>query len=242
MIKNKKVIVWTCAVAVVLSCSLKVLAKPISNSLMTTITVISTEFTVGKGDEYAYSSINDAIDNANEEQIIKIQGGAYSFEEIIDKNVTLESADGNYVDIEITGELPTNIKLDDKVTINKKGVAPIDLTGSVRDKDDSDSKKSFTQETTLDVKKGATVVINTSPNVVNVLGFHNAHLKLKLNNDTGVTIEKNRNSSNKDTHVEAKGNGEYDLGVINDKETTDIYLTFPKAGIYTLEVWADDGR
>lgn len=242
MTKNKKLIVWTCAVAVILSCSLKVLAKPISNSLMTTINVINTEFTVGTGDEYAYSSINAAIDAANEEQIIKIQGGAYSFAEIIDKNVTLQSADGNYVDIEITGELPTNIKLDDKVTINKKGLAPINLTGSVRDKDNSNSNKPFTQETTLDVKKGATVVINMSPNVINALGFHNAHLNLKLNKDTDVTIEKNRNSINKDTHVEAKGNGEYELGVIIDKETTDIYLTFAKADKYTVEIWADDGR
>lgn len=78
--------------------------------------------------------------------------------------------------------------------------------------------------------------------MVNALGFHNAHLKLKLNNDAGVTVEKNRNSSNKDTHVEAKGNGEYDLGTIIDNETTDIYLTFSKAGTYTVEVWADDGR
>lgn len=241
MIKNKKIIIWTCAVAVVLSCSSKVFAKPLSNSLITTINVINTDSTVGNGDEYAYSSINDAIDAAKEGQIIKIQGGAYTLEKIIDKNVTLESADGNYVDIEITGELPTNIKVDDKVTINKKGVAPINLTGNVRDKDDTSSKKTLDQETILDVDKGATVIINMSPNVVNTLGFHNAHLKLKLNNDTGVTVEKNKNSS-KDTNVEVKGNGEYDLGVIIDKEVTDIYLTFPKAGKYTVEVWADDGR
>ncbi|MCY6370963.1 hypothetical protein [Clostridium ganghwense] len=241
MIRNKifKIIVLMGAALAVLNCSTKVFAKQISNSLTTTI-VVEREVDVGDGDKYTYSEINEAIKAADEGQVIKLKGGEYNLPKgIVDKKVTLDSADGEFVDIVIDGELPELIKVKEKVTINKKGVDPINLTGEIVE--GSNDSKDMKGKITLNVKSGETVFINVSEKVINKLGFHNAHLMLNLNNNTGVIVSKNKNKQDY-TEIQANKNEEYDLGEITEKVTAKIYLTFTEAGTYEVQIYADDNR
>ncbi|MCY6484535.1 hypothetical protein OW763_09300 [Clostridium aestuarii] len=216
-------------------------AKTISNSLKTTINVVKSnselDFVVKEASE-----LNKAITLAGDKGIVKVVGGEHRLNSsIINKDVTIKSSDGKEVDI-IVEDIPKDIKIKvgDKVTINKEGVAPIKLIGKIIY--NNKVLEINDEEMTIDVKKDDEVKIELTKEVVNKLGFHNMNVFLKLNDAENVDVEKNK-LSKKDKSVEYKDEDEkYDLGDFGNDDNMDIALTFKEAGQYKLEIWCDNNR
>lgn len=218
----------------------KAYAKPISNTLQASINVTGLEVSVGEGQGYEFSSLNTAISKVKDGGIVKIKGGQYDeLQPLLDRNVTLQSADGGYVDIIVPNDVSQykNLKVGDKVTVNQEGVAPLILKAALIRENNSIGELG-TSDITFDADKDKDVKIYLEKEVVNPLGFHNMTVMLKINSDSGVIVKKRADSII--TTITPDANNNYNLGNMTSNQT--IVLLFQKAGEYRADFWLDDGR
>lgn len=242
MIKNNKL--KLCVLIAIFVCSIypkEVTARPISNTLKATISVISLDVSVGEGIEFDYTDINQAISKVNEGGVVKIKSGEYKMDSILSKDITLESYDGGYVDIITTSPIPENTKLKvgNKVTVNQEGVAPINLSGVIVK---SEGNIPLTNnEIKIDAQQGDTVNIRLNEKIVNKLGFNDVNIMLRVSKTNGVKVETMLNSVR--TVVAPQEDGVYNLGKVeNYSNNMIVCFNFTSGGEYAMEFWADDGR
>ena len=242
MFKNNKVKIFM--VVSIFLCSVypkEVTARPISNTLKASISVIGTDVSVGAGEEFDYNEINEAISKVKIGGVVRIKSGEYMIESILGKDVTLESYDGGYVDIITTSPISQDIKLKvgNKVTVNQAGVAPIDLNGVLVK---SEGNISLTNnEIKIDAQQGDIVNIRLNEKIINKLGFNEANVMISMSNNNGVTIEKSCYSIKE--VITSQVDGVYNLGKVEASTgNMSVFFKFSRSGEYTIEFWADDGR
>lgn len=207
-------------------------AKPVSNTLRTSIKVEKKFIDVGDSQDV----INNIISNSPSRSKIMIKSGEYRLDEIVDKDVMLCSADGGYVDIIVNSDLPEKIEVDSKVTINKEGLNPIILSLNLQN-----NGGKAPNLITIDEKD--TIQFSVSRQVLNKYGFYKANAIVKISDTNGITVEKRSGTEDKWSPVNSS-NGVYDLGEIDKDKSANIYfnITFDNPGDYIIELWADDNR
>lgn len=242
MKKIKVILKCTVFTLILVACVPKtVFAKPISNTLKASISVLSSSVTVGVGDGFEYQDINVAIERVKEGGTVRIKSGEYKIKSIVSKNVILESYDGDYVDIITSDPVPQDIKIkvSNKVTINQEGVSPINLAAGVIESTTSPTLTD--KEIIITAQKGDTIKLKLNEKIINRLGFNESNVMLKINNSDGVTIQRMLNAK-VETLTSVDGTI-YNLG--EAEETSNnmyVYLQFTKEGQYSLEFWVDDNR
>lgn len=218
-------------------------AKPISNILKGSFTVISSSGNVEEDVNSDYSDINKAIQNAKDGGTVKIKSGEYRIDSIIDKNVTIDSSDGGYVDIITNAEIPKDIKIkvSDKVTINQQGLPPTKLIAGIMVTGPGGATQLSENDINVTVKQGETVNIKLRQEIINRLGFHDLNVMLRINNGEKLKIFKNVNAVK--SQVNMQENGICNLGKMPEISNEMILsITFDAAGEYNIELWTDDNR
>lgn len=243
--KNTKYLyVFAMSVFILTICNSKIaFAKPISNILKGSFTVISSSGSEGEDVNSDYSDINKAIQNAKDGGRVKIKSGEYRIDSILDKNVTIDSSDGGYVDIITNVEIPKDIKIkvSDKVTINQQGVLPTRLLAGIMVSGSGGTTQLSENDINVTVKQGETVNIKLRQDIVNRLGFHDLNVMLKINNGAKIKVFKNVNAVKSEVNVQE--NGIYNLGKMPEISNEMILsITFDAGGEYNIELWTDDNR
>lgn len=223
-----------------------VLAKPISNTLISTVTVTNTSGDVGGGAEEDISDINAIINKTDEGKIIKVKSGEYRLDYIVNKNVTIECADATgYVDIITTQPLPIGIKIKvgQRVTVNQEGVNPVNLVWGVYQTGPGSATVLNSEAITLNVETNKEIIIKIQQQVINPLGFHDLNIYSKSNSNENIVISQRNSITGAYLTIQPDSQGIYNFGRVTDYTSdTWIKIKFSSSGIYTLELWADDGR
>lgn len=242
MLKNNKVrLVILSSLLVCMIYPKMAIAKPISNTLKATISVVSTSISVGAGSEFDYNEINDGISKVKVGGVVKIKSGQYNIDSILSKDVTLESYDGGYVDIITKTAIPqdTKLKIGNKVTVNQEGVAPISLVSGLIESGTTVTLSD--NEIKVNAQQGDTVNIKLNQQIVNKLGFNNSSVMLRVSKTNGVKVDTVCNGTR--NNIIAEGDGTYNLGKVEALTNNMIVsINFTGGGDYNMELWVDDGR
>ncbi|QGU95828.1 hypothetical protein GOM49_12640 [Clostridium bovifaecis] len=210
----------------------------ISNILSVPIIVEQASNEPDNGQQSDDEYINNAIKAAALNSTVKVKSGRYNLTYIEDKNITLDSEDGGNVDILVQHNLPQNVKLSDKVTINKEGLDPLTFEISIGDGSFNNVKVVKNNDcVTVEKEKGLKIKIIPKSPTEHILGFSKVDLMITL---TG-NIEASGKKSDEIIESVHLINGTYNLSKVDRDFMRLVYLDLQvdNTGEYGMEFWAE---